>query len=49
MTRAFIEAAAERDRQACGAVAHHRGGDLQGRVGNLFAEDGMILHVEDTG
>ena len=43
MTRALVEAAAERDRQASGAVFHHRGGNLQGCVGNLFGEDVVIF------
>lgn len=49
MTRALVEAAAERDRQASGPVFHHRGGKLQGCVGNLFGEDVVIFHVENAG
>jgi hypothetical protein len=49
MTRALIETAAESDRQACSAVVHHRGGDLQGCVGNLFGEDVVIFSVENAG
>lgn len=49
MTRALVKAAAERDRQACGAVVHHRGGDLQGCVGNLFGEDVVSVPVENAG
>jgi hypothetical protein len=36
VTRAFVETAAERDRQACRPVFRHGGGALQGCVGKLL-------------